>query len=453
MTDFTRLTVIGSRKRAELVVPDDETLGGLLPRLMELLDEPSGPVGRPLTLVRVTGEQVEAGLTAAEQQLADGEQLRLVRADEAPPPPEVADVTDVVGDTFADRRGRWSAGSRYAVGAVVIGAGTAVAALSRPVPVGVLVLVVAVLALVAVAAGRLGTLPTPTAPTGAPEGRRWPVIAATAAAAGLCLPLGRELARAVTAGVPGDAALVWPVLAAALVWLVLGAGVGGGLGHRPALPAALLGAGLLAVPLALASAGLTVEHAVAVTGGVAVVALGLLPWYALTSSGLTGLDDQVLDGAPSRRSDAVRTVDDAYATLSWSAVAVALPLAGTAAVLVGSRDRWTLVLGLAVVTVTALRTRAFPLTVQQVPLCLATATGAVVAVLRHHPAFTPAERAGLLVLLVVVVAVAAGVRPAAHHRARLRRFGNLVEALAVIALVPLVLGSFGVFADLLRAFR
>ncbi len=85
------------------MVPDDEALGGLLPRLMELLDEPTGPVARPLTLVRLTGEQVDAALTAAEQQLTDGEQLRLLRADDAPPPPEVADVTDVVGDSYADR--------------------------------------------------------------------------------------------------------------------------------------------------------------------------------------------------------------------------------------------------------------------------------------------------------------------------------------------------------------
>jgi hypothetical protein len=43
-------------------------------------------------------------------------------------------------------------------------------------------------------------------------------------------------------------------------------------------------------------------------------------------------------------------------------------------------------------------------------------------------------------------------RPAAHQRAFLRRIGNFVEALAVIALIPLLLGMFGVFADLLRAF-
>jgi hypothetical protein len=43
-------------------------------------------------------------------------------------------------------------------------------------------------------------------------------------------------------------------------------------------------------------------------------------------------------------------------------------------------------------------------------------------------------------------------RPASHQRAYLRRVGNAVEALAVIALIPLLLGMFGVFSDLLQAF-
>jgi hypothetical protein len=56
--------------------------------------------------------------------------------------------------------------------------------------------------------------------------------------------------------------------------------------------------------------------------------------------------------------------------------------------------------------------------------------------------------AGVAALAVVMVLA----RPAAHQRAFLRRIGNFVEALAVIALIPLLLGMFGVFADLLRAF-
>ena len=80
MTEFTRLTVIGSARKADLVVPNDEAVAGLMPRLMDLLDEPTGSVVRPLTLVRTTGEQLDAALTIADQQVSDGELLRLVRS-------------------------------------------------------------------------------------------------------------------------------------------------------------------------------------------------------------------------------------------------------------------------------------------------------------------------------------------------------------------------------------
>ena len=59
MPEFTRLTIIGTERKAELVVPSDEAIGRLMPRLMELLEEPNGSVARPLTLVRATGEQLD----------------------------------------------------------------------------------------------------------------------------------------------------------------------------------------------------------------------------------------------------------------------------------------------------------------------------------------------------------------------------------------------------------
>ena len=121
MTDFTRLTLIGSARKADLVVPNDEAVAGLMPRFMELLDEPTGSIVRPLTLVRPTGEQLDVTLTMADQEVADGELLRLVRSDDAPPPPEVADVTDVLGESMRDRAGLWSRSTRELTGAVAIG--------------------------------------------------------------------------------------------------------------------------------------------------------------------------------------------------------------------------------------------------------------------------------------------------------------------------------------------
>jgi hypothetical protein len=436
MTDFTRLTVVGTAHKAELVVPDDEAIGALIPPLMELLDEPTGPVARPLALVRTSGEQLDAARSAAEQDLVDGEQLRLVRADDAPPPPEVADVTDVVGDTYADRPGRWSVASRQTAGAISLGAASCVGLLAvSPSPTTAIGIVVAATA-VAVLLGRLG--------------RRWPAIALTAVATGAA-PAAAPLLLSVAAVPSGPAA--WLVVTAAIVWAVLGFTVGAGLQLRPAVSGSVVGVGLALVPMLLAAWGLGTDEILAVSAVAAAVVCGLLPWYALSASGLTGLDDQVLAGRPSRRRHVLQTVDEAYRTMSWSVLAVALPLGLTATMLVRSADPWAVVLGLSVTVLTALRTRAFPLTMQQLPLCLAAVTATLVAVLARQPLLGTSGVALVLIGFGVLVSVAVGARPAEHQRARLRRIGNLIEAVLVIALIPLVLGVFGVYADLLGAFR
>jgi hypothetical protein len=281
-------------------------------------------------------------------------------------------------------------------------------------------------------------------------GRRWPVIALTAVATGAALPV----ALATSAGLRGLAAgpAAW-MATAGIVWAVLGFAVGVGLRHRAAVPGAVVGVGLAALPLLLAAIGLLPDRTLAVTAAVAVVVCGLLPWYAMSASGLTGLDDQVLAGRPGRRDHVLRTVDKAYRALSWSAVAVALPLGLSAAMLVRSPNRWALVLGVTVIVLTALRTRAFPLTVQQLPLCFASVAATLVGVLALQPRMGASAVILLLAGFGVLVVVAVGVRPADHQRARLRRLGNAVEAIGMIALLPLVLGVFGVYADLLGAFR
>lgn len=451
MTEFTRLTIVGTVRRAELVVPDDEPLGGLLPRLLDLLEEPTGAASRPLTVVRTTGEQLDAALSAGQQQLLDGETLRLVRADETPPPPEVADVTDVVGSTFAGRSGRWTAVTRQAVAAVAIGVLVAAGDLIRPLPVTAAALAVLVLIAAAVLAGRLS--------------RRWPAIALTAAAIGLAVAAvhaafdanfhasfdGTAPAADLLGATPyfrlGPAAVT-----ATVVWVLLGLGLGVGLHNRAAGPASALGAILAILPVLLVPAGVSTVHAIAITAAVAGVCCGLLPWYALAVSGLTGLDDQVMSGTPGDRGEVLRTVDDAYRSLSWSTWAVAVPLAVGSAVLIGEADRWLAGLGLALLLLTALRTRVFPLIAQRIPLWTAALITAVAAVVAHQQIVgTPGAVAALFVL-AAIVAVAAGVNPVEHQRARLRRLGNLVEAIAVIALPVLVLGAFGLFSDLLAAF-
>lgn len=438
MTDYTRVTVLGAARKAELVVPNDIAMAGLLPDLLEMLEERGGSASRPLSLVRTTGEQVDLALSASDQGLDDGAILRLVRQEEAPPPPEIADVTDVLAERRATR-GLWSRDWLHATAAVGVGVlgligGLGVSALDTALSLPLLGGLLGALVAVAVVAGRFRG--------------RWVALAATAVALGL---------TPATAGVAIEAmdAATAPTLAGAvavlLAWLVLFLGIGVGLGDRPALWGSLLGIGLAALAGALAVTPWAPTGIAGVVATVAVVACGVLPWYALSLSGLTGLDDEVVEGRPRRRETVLVTVDAAYRTLSWSVAAVAVAIAGSGAVLLSSGDPWAVGLGAAAIVVTALRTRAVPLTVQVVLLWGAVLV-AVSAALASSPLLEDWGRGAVALALAAGCAVAAGLRPPEHQRASLRRFGNAIETVAVVAILPLLLGVHGVYADLLEAF-
>jgi hypothetical protein len=440
LIDFTRLTIVGATSRAELVVPNDETVGGLIPRLVDLLGERGGSVVRPLTLVRSTGEQLDAALTVAEQHVADGELLRLLRQDEAPPPPEVADVTDVLGDSLGDRGGLWSATARavtatVAIGALAVVCGSALGTGDLPAGPAIGLSALGILTLLAGVLGRARL--------------RWAAISAVAAAMGLAFPVAATLLREVdVAGAPLVASLALGVI---LFWAVAALGIGVGLGSTPALTGGVLGAVLAGIPFTLLLLGMSALEAVSIGAVTATVACGLIPWYAMSVSGLTGLDDQVVEGRLRRRDSVLRTVNGAYRTLTWSTFAVAAPVAGASAYLICSQNVWAASLGGIVLLIVALRTRAFPLSAQVIALWGAILVGAVVGLI-GAPLVEPGLTLVILAAATLVIAVGAGVNPAAHQRASLRRLGNTLEAFAMVALIPVVLGVFDVYSDLLGAF-
>jgi hypothetical protein len=440
LIDFTRLTIVGASSRAELVVPNDETIGGLIPRLVDLLGERGGSVVRPLTLVRSTGEQLDPALTVAEQHVSDGELLRLLRQDEAPPPPEVADVTDVLGDSLGDRGGLWSGAARAVTASVAIGAlafvcGTALGTGDLVAGATIGTSALGLLALIALVLGRAGL--------------RWVAISAVAAGMGLAFPVAATLLTGVdVAGEPLVASLA---LGVTLFWAVAALGIGVGLSSTPALTGGVLGAVLAAIPFTLLLLGMSALEAVSIAAVAATVACGLIPWYAMSVSGLTGLDDQVVEGRLRRRDSVMLTVNGAYRTLTWSTFAVAAPVAGSSAYLICSDNVWAASLGGIVLVIVALRTRAFPLAAQVIALWGAILIGAVVGLI-GAPLIEPGPTLVLLAAAALVIAVGAGVNPAAHQRASLRRLGNTLEAFAMVALIPVVLGVFDVYTDLLGAF-
>lgn len=240
------------------------------------------------------------------------------------------------------------------------------------------------------------------------------------------------------------------VWAAALGWLVLAVGLGLGRGSTSALIGGGLGTAVSALLLVALACGVQ-PATIAVIGGIlAIGALGLLPGIALALSGLTGYDERAMGGAVVPGADVVRSVGSAFATLTWTTVAVALVAAEAMVVLVLTGRGWHMGLAVALAVVTALRARTFALAASRAALLAATAAPVIAWVAASSAGVT--ERmiaAGLAVLLLLVWSAA---RPSDVVQARLRRLGDVAELLAMLATVPLALAALGVFSDLLQVF-
>jgi hypothetical protein len=203
-----------------------------------------------------------------------------------------------------------------------------------------------------------------------------------------------------------------------------------------------------------ARAAMKPEDLAAALGVVSVVVLGLLPRWALTTSGLTGLDDRRTAGTPVARSEVNAALAGAHRGLALATVAAAASAGVAGFVLAARPDRWTVPLALLLAGALLCRARAFPLVAEVVAL-VAAAVGIVGALLAAWWARASGAPGGPLVTVLALAAVpllALAVEPAEHVRAALRRFGDLLEAACVVAAVPVAIGVSGVFGELLRTF-
>ncbi|GAA3598173.1 hypothetical protein GCM10022198_23050 [Klugiella xanthotipulae] len=437
MTTFTRITVIGSSHKATLVIPDDDPLGLLVPDIAELLHEPAENLARPLTLVSSLGEEVERTATAEEQGIADGTVLRLVRLEDAPAPPEVTDVTDFVAESLDHSTARWSAAHREVAGGLGLGVFACVALLNLHGLGQVMGAVLFVLGVGgAVIAGKLG--------------KRWVTTALTALAVGTALSVTGGIADIL--GVP-----LSPVIALAVVWLVvwvalaLGLGYGVGRSHRAALAGAGVGILIGVATILTVTAGAPVTGTCAVIAVLCTVLLGAAPVVAMNVAQLTSLDDRVIAGELPERSRVETAVERAYLVLTWAVYAVSIPAAAAGIWLLASGELWPSILGAALILVLMLRTRVVPLAVQVWPLWVAAVIGGIAGVAMRSDVDLVVVVAGAAGA-VVLVAVLMGVQPAAHVRARLRRLGDLLEGVCVLVMVPAVMGCFGIFEMMLSTF-
>ncbi|MFC7329873.1 type VII secretion integral membrane protein EccD [Marinactinospora rubrisoli] len=441
MTVWSRVTLVGERRRVDAVLPAQEPIGALLPEVLQLLGDPVSNPAQPLHLTTAAGVVLEGDATLAGRSIADGSVLRLVRADDPLPAPVVHEVPEAVGDALDGHRGRWTpAAARWtataaaavlwlALGGLLwtgLGGGAAVAAIAA--------LAVALII------------------TGAAIGPTWREALGTAlslsggALGCLALWLAADLY-----GWPGwvrwDGIAVVAALLVILLGLTSGLGRGGVVGGGVALVLALLW------PVC-AVLGLDAHHVAAVTVVACVVLLSLLLRMALTTSGLTALDDQRSSGATVARTDVLTALVGAHRGMTVAVVAVALAGAVAGLVLALEFNGWTAALSLLFAIVLASRARFYPLITEKAPLLAAALVVLVSAALAgaDEAAWAFWAALGLLLAGLAIPLVVLAAEPPEYVRARLRRITSRIEAVAVVALIPVAIGAFGTYERLLTTF-
>ncbi len=444
-TALSRVTLVGERRRVDLVLPSQEPVGLLLPEVMRLLEDQV--TGRPESrhLVAADGTALALDDTLESAGVADGAVLRLVRTEDAPSAPVVHDVTDEAAADLDTRAWRWRPGARQAVAGsacVLWALAAGLLSLDR-------------FDLTATGGGLLATAAV-SALGGALLGRaaKYP-LAATLMVAGAVLGMLGVWSLGDAYAWPGAGRLAG-VGAVAVVGLLL-LGWFSPLGRGGLVGAAALAGAVVCweVALAVQSGGRPVSQtarAAALSVVVSVVVLGVLPRLALMVSGLSGLDDRRSGGASVSRYQVSSALSATHRGLALATVVMAVSAAVAGVLVLDAVSVWTVTLAAAVTVVLVLRARVFPLTVEVVALFAAAAVVAVRLVwvwLEHSGAAGPL--AMLVVLALVPLAVLA-VRPAEHVRVRLRRLGDVLESVGVIALLPLVIGVFGVYGRLLGTF-
>ncbi|MFG2647724.1 type VII secretion integral membrane protein EccD [Streptomyces sp. NPDC048436] len=444
-TALSRVTLVGEQRRVDLVLPSQEPIGLLLPEVLRLVVDQAA--ARPMLrhLVTADGSALAHDSTLESAGVADGAVLRLVRVEDAPSAPVVHDVTDEAADDLDVRAWRWRPAARRVVAGMatvfwVIVAGVLAAREFELAAAGKALVAAAVIP--ALAGALLGW-------------RKQPGLATTLiVSAGALGALGAwTLGDAYAWG--GPVLLAGVVLNVVLVLLLLG-------WFSPLGRGALIGAATALGCLVLWEAAFALQDG-ARTGGeqarvgallavVSVVVLGVLPRLALMASGLSGLDDRRTGGASVSRYQVGTALTATHRGLALATLVLALSATAAGMMVLRAPSVWTVLVAAVTAVVLALRTRAYPLIAEVVGLFVAAAVVVVALVGVWMERSAAGGPLALLVVLALIPLVVLAVQPAEHVRVRLRRVGDLLESVGVIALLPLVIGVFGVYGRLLDTF-
>lgn len=446
MIEYTRISVIGSERRAEVALPSSEPVGNALPELIKILGEASKPLARPLVLLTPIGEQVDLTASPQEQELLEGAVLRLTRSDEAAAPPVVIDLTEATADAHDAHAKKWDARARHTIGALAVALGGAIAGQIAPLDEPRTHLTALIVALSLALSGSVVS-----------RWKNWvgPEILTTALAVGLALPTAlatNEVIAAHNSSAAENGTLLTAVLFTAMLGII--ALIVAGMIRRQSavIVGGALATGLSGLFLTLVLTDVAVPPAAGIVATLGVFALGILPWVAIGSAGLTGLDDAASQGSHVRRAEAQNVVHQAYRALTWGIAASAAAVVTGGLVLVFETDIWSLWLLVALTLASALRTRTFPLRAHGYilwSLVAALTIGGAVRILSDESAWSLPLG---IIALTAFAALLALLNLPDHVRARLRRWGDTLETIAVISLVPLIVGSFGIYGQLLSTF-
>ncbi|MFG2619061.1 type VII secretion integral membrane protein EccD [Streptomyces sp. NPDC048507] len=439
-TVLSRVTLVGERRRMDLVLPSREPVGRLLPDVIRMLDDRVAAQPMLRHLVTGDGSVIEHDTCLADAGVADGAVLRLVRVQDVPSAPVVHDVTDEAAEDLDVRAWRWRPSARrVTAGAGLVGWALLAGWFARrefaPGAVaGALLAAAAFCGVLGALAGRL---------------KRSGLAAALLASTGAVGVLGAwTLGDAQHWGPMGRLAAVAGALAVALALLGWFTPLGRG-GFVGAAAVAALTGGWEAVAVAQDGSGARTGAVLAVAS---VVLLGVLPRLALAAAGLTGLDDQRARGASVSRYKVATALGATHRGMVLATLATAVSAGAAGVLALREPDVWTVSLAVAVAAVLWLRARAFPLVAEVVALLLAGAAVTVAALLVWADrAGSAGPLAALLALALAALGVLA-VQPPEHVRVRLRRFGDTAESIGVIVLFPLLIGVFGVYGRLLGTF-
>ncbi|MFF3247450.1 type VII secretion integral membrane protein EccD [Streptomyces sp. NPDC002870] len=440
---LSRVTLVGERRRADIVLPSDTPIGQLLPDILQLLDDRAA--SRPMTrqLITSDGSALPHDSTLASAEIADGAVLRLVRTHSAPPAPVVHDVTDQVADDLDLQAWRWRPAARRASAGVATVAFAVISALlaRREFALDALAGALAAVTLVLLAAGAL------IAKIG--EGNRGLATALLFASGGLGILTAWTAADAYDW--PGTVRLAAVAGASILTMVLLGyfspLGRGGLIG-------AVATAAITAVWEAVAAFQENPARVGAVMAVFSVVLLGLLPRLALMASGLTALDDRRSGGVSVSRHQVGNALAATHRGLALATMVTAFSaaFAGWLLTLAEKPTVWTVALASLVAVVLLSRARAFPLVAEVVALFAAAAFLVVRLVMLWMQHDGGAGPLAVLCAAAVLPLVVLAVQPPEHVQVRLRRTADLVESIGMVGLFPLAIGMFGVYGQLLNKF-